>query len=70
MAGVLAGKTLYVAGQDGRNADGTLPKDFRQEVSQAMSNVQGVLHAAGMDFGNIVTMNVYLDSCIGRGRHE
>lgn len=59
-AGVLAGKTLYVAGQDGRNADGSLPRDFQQEVRQAMSNVQGVLRAAGMDFGNIVTINVYL----------
>ena len=59
-SGVLAGKTLYVAGQDGRNADGSVPKDFQQEVSQALSNVQGVLRAGGMDFGNIVTMNVYL----------
>jgi enamine deaminase RidA (YjgF/YER057c/UK114 family) len=59
-SGVLAGKTLYVAGQDGRNADGALPKDFPQEVSQALSNVQGMLRAAGMDFGNVVTMNIYL----------
>ena len=58
--GVLAGKTLYVSGQDGRNADGSVPKDFQQEVSQTLSNVQGVLRAGGMDFGNIVTMNVYL----------
>ena len=59
-AGVLANQTLYVAGQDGRNADGSLPKDFQQEVSQSLSNVQGVLRAAGMDFGNVVWMNIYV----------
>jgi len=59
-AGVLVNQTLYVAAQDGRDADGSLPRDFRQEVTQALSNVQGVLRAAGMDFGNIVWMNVYI----------
>src|SRR5271163_4466289 len=50
--GVLAGDTLYVAGQNGRSSDGSLPKDFSQEVSQSLRNVQGVLRAAGMDFGS------------------
>ena len=59
-AGILANRTLYVAGQNGRNADGSLPKDFQQEVSQSLANVQGVLRAAGMDFDNVVWMNVYL----------
>ena len=59
-SGVLANQTLYVAGQDGRNADGSLPEDFQQEVSQSLSSVQAVLRAAGMDFGNVVWMNVYL----------
>jgi enamine deaminase RidA (YjgF/YER057c/UK114 family) len=59
-AGVLANQTLYVAGQDGRNADGSLAKDFQQEVGQSLRNVQGVLHAAGMDFGNVAWMNIYV----------
>ena len=59
-SGVLAGKTLYVSGQDGRDADGTVPKDIQQETTQALSNVQGVLRAAGMDFGNAVWMNIYV----------
>ena len=59
-AGVLANQTLYVAGQDGRNADGSVPKEFQQEVSQSLSNVQGVLRAAGMDFGNAVWMHIYV----------
>ncbi len=61
-AGVLAGDTLYVAGQNGRSSDGSLPKDFSQEVSQSLSNVQGVLRAAGMEFGSVVWMHVYVTS--------
>ena len=59
-AGVLANQTLYVASQDGRNADGSLPKDFQQEVGQALHHVQGVLRAAGMDFGDAVWINIYV----------
>jgi enamine deaminase RidA (YjgF/YER057c/UK114 family) len=58
--GVLAGDTLYVAGQNGRSSDGSLPKDFSQEVGQSLRNVQGVLRAAGMDFGSVVWMHVYV----------
>ncbi len=59
-AGVLANQTLYVAGQDGRNTDGSLPKDFKQEASQSLRHVQDVLRAAGMDFGNAVWINIYV----------
>lgn len=59
-AGILANRTLYVAGQDGRNSSGEVPKDFQREVRQSLGHVQGVLHAAGMDFGNVVWMNIYL----------
>ena len=59
-AGVLANQTLYVAGQDGRNADGSLPQGFQQEAGQSLGNVQRVLRAAGMDYGNIVWMNIYV----------
>jgi enamine deaminase RidA (YjgF/YER057c/UK114 family) len=61
-SGVLVGDTLYVAGQDGRSSDGSLPRDFSQEVSQSMRNVQGVLRAGGMDFGSVVWMHVYVTS--------
>ncbi len=59
-SGILTGNTLYVSAQDGRNADGAVPADFQQEVSQSLSNVQSVLRAAGMDFGNATWMIVYL----------
>jgi enamine deaminase RidA (YjgF/YER057c/UK114 family) len=58
--GILANDTLYVSAQGGFNSDGSVPKDFRQEVGQALQGVQGVLHAAGMDFKNIVSINIYV----------
>ena len=59
-AGILVNRTLYVSGQDGRNSNGEIPKDFQKEVRQSLDHVQGVLRAAGMDFGNVVWMNIYL----------
>ena len=59
-AGILVNRTLYVAGQDGRDSSGAVPTDFQREVRQSLDHVQGVLRAAGMDFGNVVWMNVYL----------
>jgi reactive intermediate/imine deaminase len=58
--GILANGTLYISGQVGRNSEGTLARDFQQQVGQSLRNVQSVLHEAGMDFGNLVWMNIYL----------
>ena len=58
--GILANGTLYISGQGGRNSDGSLSRDFQQQVVQSLRNVQSILHEAGMDFGNVVWMNIYL----------
>jgi len=60
--GLLAGKTLYVAAQDGRNADGSLPSSFPQEVQQSFAHLREVLQASGMDLGNLVWVQVYVTS--------
>jgi len=52
---LLASGTLYLSGQGGSAA-----KDFADQMGQAMGNVQTVLHSAGMNFGNVVWMNIYL----------
>jgi enamine deaminase RidA (YjgF/YER057c/UK114 family) len=52
---VLANGTLYLSGQGGSTA-----QDLPWQMSQAMGNVRSVLHSAGMDFGNVVWMNIYL----------
>jgi enamine deaminase RidA (YjgF/YER057c/UK114 family) len=59
-AGLLANGTLYVAGQDGRNADGAVPNNFQLEVRQSLNKLQRVLRVAKMDFGDIVWMHVYV----------
>jgi enamine deaminase RidA (YjgF/YER057c/UK114 family) len=53
-AGILANGTLYVSGQ------GSSARDFTSQASEAMHKVQTVLRAGGMDFENVVWMNVYL----------
>ena len=58
--GQLAGKTLYMAAQDGQSADGSLPSSFAQEVRQSLDHTREVLKAAGMDMGNLVWVQVYV----------
>lgn len=58
--GILVDGTLYVAGQGSANSQGARPADFPGQVKQSLENVRSVLQAAGMDFGNVVWMNVYL----------
>jgi len=60
--GILAGKTLYVAAQNGRNSDGSLPASFPQQVKQSLDHMREVLKAAGMDMGNLVWVQVYVTS--------
>src|SRR4051794_1743839 len=59
-AGILTKGTLYISGQGSRRPDGTRPPVFAGQVQQALSNVQAVLKGAGMTFGNVVWMNIYL----------
>ena len=60
---LLAHGTLYLSGQGGGST-----KDFAGQMGQAMGNVQTVLHSAGMDFGNVVWMNIYLTDAHDHGR--
>jgi enamine deaminase RidA (YjgF/YER057c/UK114 family) len=53
--GLLANGTLYVSGQGSR-----IPGNFAGQAAQALSKVQAVLRGAGMDFGNVVWINIYL----------
>ena len=53
-AGMLANGTLYVSGQ------GSSAKDFSGQMNDAMRKVRAVLQEAGMDYPNVVWMNIYL----------
>src|SRR5438270_6847776 len=58
--GILTSGTLYISGQGSRKPDGTRPPEFADQVAQALGNVQAVLKAASMNFGNVVWMNIYV----------
>jgi enamine deaminase RidA (YjgF/YER057c/UK114 family) len=58
--GILTGGTLYIAGQNGRKADGSTPADAALETVQALSNIRKVLQAAGMDYANLAWINIYV----------
>ena len=58
--GLLAGNTLYLAAQDGRSSDGSLPASFPQEVKQSLAHLRAVLQASGMDMGDLAWVQVYV----------
>src|SRR5277367_4478979 len=59
--GIVAGNTLYIAGQEGSDDSGKLVAGgIAAETKAALENIQKVLKAAGFDLKDIVSVNVYL----------
>ena len=59
--GILAGGTLYIAGQTGQDLKtGKIPDNFETEVKQCLDNIGLILKEAKMDFWDVVTVKVYL----------
>ena len=59
--GILIDGTLYVAGFSGEDAQtGAVPRDFEQEVKQALDKIGVILKAAGMEYKDVVSVQVYL----------
>jgi 2-iminobutanoate/2-iminopropanoate deaminase len=59
--GVIAGKTLYLAGQQGLDASGRLvPGGIGPETQATLETIRKVLQAAGFELKDIVSVNVYL----------
>ena len=60
-AGIQVGDTLYVSGQTGVDPKTQkVPDNFDEEVRQCLENVGGILKAGGYDFGDAVSVQVYL----------
>jgi 2-iminobutanoate/2-iminopropanoate deaminase len=60
--GILAGNTLYIAGHLGRDP-GTgqlVAGGIEAEARQSLANIREVLRAAGMDFGDVTSVTVYI----------
>ena len=60
-AGILADGTLYVSGMIGQDLKTKqVPADFESEVKTVLSNIGIVLKAGGMDYKDVVSVQVYL----------
>jgi reactive intermediate/imine deaminase len=59
--GILIDGTLYVAGFSGEDPQtGAVPRDFEQEVKQALDKIGVILKAADMQYSDAVSVQVYL----------
>src|ERR1700730_14070099 len=59
--GVIAGDTLYVAGEEGIDADGKLvPGGIGAESKAALARIQDIVRAAGFDLKDVVSVTVFL----------
>ena len=60
-AGIQAGDTLYVSGSTGADLKtGKVPDKFEDEVQLCFDNIGAILKAGGYDFGDAVSVQVYL----------
>lgn len=59
--GVIAGDTLYVAGQEGIDANGKLvPGGIGTESKAALARIEDIVRAAGFDIKDVVSVTVFL----------
>jgi len=59
--GIIAGNTLYVAGQEGTDDAGKLAAGgIGPETTAALDNIQKIVKAAGFEMKDIVSVTVYL----------
>jgi 2-iminobutanoate/2-iminopropanoate deaminase len=60
-SGIEIGDTVYVSGQVGYDSTSkTIPEDFAVEVAHCLENVRTVLQGAGLDFVDVVSVQIYL----------
>jgi 2-iminobutanoate/2-iminopropanoate deaminase len=60
--GYIAGNTLYVAGQQGRDAGGKLTGDIGPQTTNTIAAIKKVVDAAGFKMSDIVSVTVYVTS--------
>ena len=60
--GILAGDTLYLSGQLGRDPATArlVPGGIEAETRQTLVNIREVLREAGMDYGDVVSVTAYI----------
>ena len=58
--GIIAGKTLYVSGLQGTDAQGKLEAGITAQTRAALENIRLVVTRAGFSMKELVAVNVYL----------
>lgn len=53
-------RLLFGAGQTGQTLDGVVPEGIEDQAHIVWANMGMILHEAGMDFGDIVQLNMLL----------
>jgi 2-iminobutanoate/2-iminopropanoate deaminase len=60
--GYIAGNTLYVAGQQGRDEAGKLSGDIKAETTSTIAAIKKVVDTAGFKMTDIVSVTVFVTS--------
>jgi 2-iminobutanoate/2-iminopropanoate deaminase len=58
--GIIAGKTLYVSGEQGTDAKGNLETGISAQTRAALENIRKIVSRAGFSMKDLVAVNVYL----------
>lgn len=58
--GVVAGNTLYIAGQQGTDSSGKLKEGISDQTQATLEHIKQVVTKAGFEMKDVVTVNVYL----------
>jgi 2-iminobutanoate/2-iminopropanoate deaminase len=59
---ILSGSTLYISGQIPYNVESSflITTDISHATKQVMDNIAAILHAAEMDFSNVVKCSIFV----------
>ncbi|APZ50420.1 RidA family protein [Salipiger abyssi] len=55
-----SGKTLYLSGELGFAADGTMPEGIAAQTRQCIENITATLAKEGLDLSNVLSCTCYL----------
>ena len=58
--GIVAGNTLYIAGQQGTDSNGKLKDGVGDQTQATLEHIKQVIAKAGFEMKDVVTVNVYL----------
>lgn len=58
--GIVAGNTLYVAGQQGTGDDGKLKEGIDDQTEATLEHIRQIVTKAGFKMKDVVTVSVYL----------